>query len=99
MDNSICHHGAKIISEFQKHHFAKMPHSPYSPEISPCDFWLFGMLKGSPKHWEFTSSDDIETAIADVGNHLTVDVMSSIFRNWMSRLIWVIENGGEYIQE
>jgi hypothetical protein len=99
MDNSMCHNEAKIISEFQKHHLARMPHSPYSPYISPCDFWLFGMLKGILKDREFASSEEIEVAIAGVWNDLTSDDMQSVFPNWMSRLSWVIENGGEYIPE
>jgi hypothetical protein len=99
IDNSMCQNGAKITSEFQKHHLARMPHPTDSPEISPCDFWLFGMLKGILNVREFVSSEEIEVAIADMWNDLTSDDVQSIFRNWMSRLTWVIENGGEYIPE
>jgi hypothetical protein len=99
MDNSLCHNRAKITSEFQKHHLARMMHPPSSPDISPCDFWLFGMLKGIRKDQEFVSSEEIEVAIADLWNGLTFDDVQSVFRNWMSRLTWVIENGGEYILE
>jgi hypothetical protein len=99
IDNSMCHNGAKIASEFEKYHLVRMPHLPYSPDISPCDFWLFGMLKGIPRDWEFISSDEIEVVIADVWNCLTSDDVQIVFRNWMSRLTWVIENGGEDILE
>lgn len=99
MDNSMCHNGAKITSEFEKHHLARMPHPPYSPDISPCDFWLFGMLKGILKDREFSSGDEIAAAIAEEWNHLTFDDVQSVFRNWMSRLTWVIEHEGEYIIE
>jgi histone-lysine N-methyltransferase SETMAR len=99
MDNSIWQSGAKITSEFQKHHLARMPHPPYSPDISPCDCWRFGMLKGILKDREFVSSEEIEVAIADVWNGITSDEMQSVFRNWMSRLTWVIENGAECILE
>jgi hypothetical protein len=99
MDHSMCQNGAKITSEFQKHRLARMPHPPYLPDRSPCDFWLFEMLKGILKDREFVSSEEIEVAIADVWNGLTSDDVQSVFRNWMSRLTWVIENGGEYIPE
>jgi hypothetical protein len=99
MDTSMWHTGAKITSEFQKHHLARMPHPPYSPDISPCDFWLFGMLKGILKDRELVSSEEIEVANPDVWNSLTSDDVQSVFRHWMSRLTWVIENGGEDIPE
>jgi hypothetical protein len=38
MDNSMCHNGAKSTSEFQKHNLARMPHPPYSPDISRVTF-------------------------------------------------------------
>jgi hypothetical protein len=34
MDDSMCHHGSK----FDKHHIARLPHPPYSPGLSPCEF-------------------------------------------------------------
>jgi hypothetical protein len=46
MDNSTCHNGSKVASKFEKYHIFRLPHPPYSPEISPCDYWLFGLLKG-----------------------------------------------------
>jgi hypothetical protein len=81
MDNSMCHNGANITSEFQKHHLARMPHPSDSPDISPCGFWLFGMLKGIRKDREFVSSEEIEVAIADVWNGFASDDVQSIFRH------------------
>jgi histone-lysine N-methyltransferase SETMAR len=45
MDNSMCHNGTKITEKFEKRHIARAPHPPYSPDLSPCDFWSFGILK------------------------------------------------------
>jgi hypothetical protein len=63
------------------------------------DFRLFGMLKGILKDHEFNSSDEIEEAITTVWDILTVDNVHSVLQNWMSRLAWAIENGGEYAHE
>jgi histone-lysine N-methyltransferase SETMAR len=99
MDNSICHNGSKVVSKFDKHHIARLPHPPYSPDLSPCDFWLFGMLKGILNGRGFHSYDEIEEAFTMAWNDLTFDEVQSAFHNWMNRLRWVIENGGEYITE
>jgi hypothetical protein len=45
MDNSMCHNGAKITEKPAKRHIARAPHSLYSPDLSLCDFWLFGILR------------------------------------------------------
>jgi hypothetical protein len=82
----------KKLSEFEKHHASRLPHPPYSPETSPCDFWFFGMLNGVLKDREFYSSDAIEEAITKVWDELTFDEVQSVFRNWTSRRAWVIEN-------
>jgi histone-lysine N-methyltransferase SETMAR len=95
MDNSMCHNGSK----FGKHHIARLQHPPYSRDLSPCDFWLFGMLRGILKDREFHSHDEIEEAITMAWDDLTFDKIQSAFHNWMDRLRWVIENGGEYITE
>jgi hypothetical protein len=58
-----------------------------------------GMLKEVLKGREFSSSNQIEEVIAKMWDELTFDEVQSVFHNWMSRLAWVLENGGEYIIE
>jgi hypothetical protein len=45
MDNAMCQKYAKITEKLEKKYIAGVPHPPYSPDFSPCDFWLFGILK------------------------------------------------------
>jgi hypothetical protein len=73
-----------------------MRHPPYSPAIIPCDFELFGMLKQILRDQEFSSSAEIEYAIAQVWNDLTFHDLQSMFRDWIRHLAWVAENDGKY---
>jgi hypothetical protein len=57
------------------------------------------MLKGILKHRESNSINEIEEAITQVWDELTFDEGQSVLHNWTSRLVWVIENGGESITE
>jgi hypothetical protein len=98
-DNSMCHNRPKVVSKFDKHRIARLLHPPYSPYLSPCDFWLFGLLKGTLKDREFHSHDEIEEAIMMAWNDLTFNEVQSVFYNWTNRLRWVSEKGGEYITE
>jgi transposase len=99
MDNSTCRNGSKVASKFEQHHIFRLPHPPYSPDINPCDFWHFGVLKGIMKDRKFHSHEDIKEAISVAWNDLTFEDVQSIFYDWMRRLAWVIEHDGEYIHE
>jgi histone-lysine N-methyltransferase SETMAR len=87
MDNSMCHNGAKIIEKLEKKHIARAHHPPYSPDFSPCDFWLFGILKQKMKERVFQSEKQILAAITQSWNELTFEDIQGIFRNWMERRI------------
>jgi hypothetical protein len=79
MDNSMGHNGSKVVSKFDKHQIARLPHPPYSPDLSPCNFWLFGILKGILKDRQFHSHDEIEEAITIAWNDLTFDESRASF--------------------
>jgi hypothetical protein len=98
MDNSICHDDAKITEKLEKRHIARSPHPPSSPDISPCDFWLFEILKPLTKERVFPSEEQILTAVTESWNDLTFEDIQKVFHNRMERLIWVIANSGEYYQ-
>jgi hypothetical protein len=77
----MCHDGSTVTSKIQKNPISRMPHQPHSPGISPCGFSLFGMLKQILRDRDFSSSDEIEDAIAQVWNRLTFDDVQSMFRD------------------
>jgi transposase len=94
----MCHNGAKITEKVEKRHIARAPHPPYSPDLSPCDFWLFGILKKNMKEQVFQSEEQILATITKSWNELTFEDIQRVFHNWMERLIRVIANSGEYYQ-
>jgi hypothetical protein len=63
IDNSMYHNGSTVTSKIKKNGISRMPHPPDSPDRSPCDFWLFGMLKQILRDREFSLSDEIDDAI------------------------------------
>jgi hypothetical protein len=94
----MCHNGPKITGKLEKRHIARAPYRPDSPEVSPCDFWLFQILKQKMKERVFQSEEQILAAITESWNGLTFEDIQRVFHNWMERLIWVIANSGEYYQ-
>jgi transposase len=81
MDNSMCYNGAKITEKLEKRHIPRAPHPPYSPDLSPCDFWLFGILKQKMKERVFQSEEQILSAITESWNELTFEDIQRVFHN------------------
>jgi hypothetical protein len=96
MDNSMCHNGRKVTDELEVLRLEGIPHPPYSPDLSPCDFWLFGVLKQNIKDQVFQTIEKILDAIRHVWREVTLERLQSVFFDWIEQLECVIEHDGEY---
>jgi hypothetical protein len=66
MDNYMCHNGRKIKKYFARENLTRVPHPAYSPDLSPCDFWLFGYAKERMKDSIIRDEDDLEEKLTEV---------------------------------
>ena len=71
-------------------------HPPYSLDISPCDFFLFGYLKAELRSIKLTSLHDLLNAIEEIITKIDIKVWPSVFESWIRRLSAVIECNGDY---
>ena len=44
-DNAPAHRSRECVSALSQYGFEILPHPPYSPDLSPCDFHLFPQIK------------------------------------------------------
>ena len=44
-----------------------VPHPPYSPDVGPCDFWLFPKLRGC----RYETTEEMKEALTKVIDKLT----------------------------
>jgi hypothetical protein len=85
MNNSMCHNGYKVTDELPNLKLDRVPHPPYSQDLSLCDFWLFVMLKQKIKDRVFQMVEEIMIAVHKVWDELTLDDLQSVFFNWIER--------------
>ena len=56
-DNATCHTSLLVQQFLSNKNITVCPHPPYSPDLAPCDFWLFlkvkMTLKGKRFEWVF----------------------------------------------
>ena len=59
-DNAPAHSALRIYEFLAKHSITVLPHPPYSPDLAPCDFFLFPMPKRPLKGRRFETIPEIK---------------------------------------
>ena len=95
LDNAPAHTSRKSSSYLHELPFIKLPHPPYSPDIAPCDFFLFGYLKRKLAI-DAVHTSDITNVVKRYLVEIEPDVYLHVFDHWHDRLAWVASHGGEY---
>jgi hypothetical protein len=89
-------HDALSVREFLvKKSITKMDNPPYSPDLAPRDFWLFGKLKNGLKGQRFADIPDIQRNMKLLWGILENDFQDS-FWQWHHCLTKFIASQGEY---
>ena len=74
-------HRAVTTNEFlAKHNIPSLPQPPYSPDLAPCDFFLFPQLKKTMKARRFDYVEDVQAnATRQLSDY------QRCFRQWQER--------------
>ena len=73
-------------------------HPPYSPDLSPCDFFLFTRLKSMLSGNKYTSRSSLGSAIYQFLQQIPKEDYLSAFRDWLKRLQKCVSVKGEYFE-
>ena len=71
-----------------------VPQPPYSPEIAPCDFWLFPKLRG----FRYETIEEMKEAVMKVIDTLTQEDFHGAFQKLLERYNKCIAAGGDYFE-
>jgi hypothetical protein len=86
----------KVTDELDNLKLHRVPHPPYSQDLSLSDFWLFGMLKQKIKDRVFQTTEKIMTAVCRGWNELSLENLKFVLFNWIERFESAIEYEREY---
>jgi len=62
-----------------------VPHPAYSPDLAPCDFYVFPKVKPRLKGRPFISIEEIQAQSQQVLNTLTPADFKDCFQKWQNR--------------
>jgi hypothetical protein len=86
MNNSMYHNGHRVIDEFHRLKILRAPQAPYSPDISLCDFWMFGDFKGKQKDRHLQDPEEILTVFQELRDKINFKELRMVFESWRDRL-------------
>ena len=71
-----------------------VPHPPYSPDLVPCDFWLFPQLGDC----RYETIEEMKEAVTKVIDTLTQEDFPGTFQRLLERYNKCIAAGGDYFE-
>lgn len=98
-DNASPHTAKKTKAFLSSENVETVAHPPYSPDLAPCDFYLFPKIKDLMRGLTFkTPEDAVATFNQHVENMQSSDWVSC-FEKWFERMNKCIKCKGEYFEK
>lgn len=95
-DNARPHVAKKVKTYLEQQGIATISHPPYSPDLAPCDFWLFSTIKR--QLGDHSSEESLKTAITKILKNISVNEYRKTFEKWLERMQLCIDRDGDYFE-
>ena len=69
-----------------------VPQPPYSPDLAPCDFWLFPKLRGC----RYETIEEMKEAVTKVIDTLTQEDFHGAFQKLLERYKCIASGGDKF---
>lgn len=98
-DNAPAHASVKATTSAKELGFKILPHPPYSPDLAPSDFHLFGPLKNSLRGIHFGDDESVKAAVEQwLGDQLG-DFYNRGIYSLIPRWQKCVAFGGDYVEK
>jgi len=97
-DNAPAHRAVTTNEFLAKHNILSLPQPPYSPDLAPCDFFLFPQLKKTMKGCRFNYVEDIQANATRQLRAITKSDYQRCFRRWQECWNKCIQAQGHYFE-
>jgi hypothetical protein len=97
-DNAPAHTALSVKQFLAEKQIAVLEHPPHSPNLAPCDFFLFPKVKSVLKGTRFASVTEVKKKTTEQLRQLTDDELQHGFDQWKIRMQRCVDAEGEYIE-
>ena len=93
-DNATVHNSILVTDYLTKMSIKTVRHPPYSPDLAPCNFWLFPKLRGC----RYETIEEMKEAVTKVIDTLTQEDFHGAFQKLLELYNKCIVAGGDYFE-
>ena len=98
MDNAPAHRSYLVQGSLRQWGWSLMKHPPYSPDLSPADFFLFPLLKRKLRGKDFKDINTLAAAIVHEIGQISSDQWKKCFQMWINRCRKCLVFQGRYFE-
>ena len=84
-DNAPVHNSILVTDYLTKMGIKTVPQPPYSPDLAPCDVWLFPKLKEKLRDCRYETIEEMKEAVTKVIDTLTQEDFHGAFQRLLER--------------
>ena len=93
-DNTPVHNSILVTDYLTKMGIKTVPQPPFSPDLAPCDFWLFPKLRGC----RYETIEEMKEAVTKVIDTLIQEDFYGAFQKLLEWYNKSIAAGGDYLE-
>lgn len=97
-NNALAHSAVLMCTFLMKNCITVLEHPPYSPDLAPCDFFLFPKLKDIMKGQHYKSVEDLQAAASQVLKEIPAEAFVASYDAWRKCMLQCINAEGEYFE-
>lgn len=98
-DNAPAHSAKKTKQFLVTKKVETMSHPPYSPDLAPCDFYLFPKIKDKLRGVHFMNAEEAVAAFQTAIEEVPKEDWAECFLQWFDHMNKCIGCGGEYFEK
>jgi hypothetical protein len=97
-DNAPAHTSLAVRQFLTSKNITVIPHPHYSPDLAPCDFFLFPKMKLRLQWRRFDTTEEIHAETREVIDTLTFEDFQGCMNSWETRWDRCIHAQGDYFE-
>jgi hypothetical protein len=97
-DNAPAHNALSVKQFLANKNITGLKHPPYSPDLAPCDFYLFPKFKSVFEGTHFMSVENVKAKTVEILNSLTEHDLLNCFEHWQHRMQLCVNSEGDYFE-
>lgn len=98
-DNATAHTAMQTREFLAQRNIQLVGHPPYSPDLAPCDFFLFPTVKSQLRGRQFNTAEEAVNAYQEAVQDLTEDDFHNCFLSWFARMRKCIDCDGGWFEK